>query len=81
VPGQYVYFKGAIKTRDINTREGFVMAGGIFVHQYKHKLLGPMSRSTVVASAFLMIGAPRVLMGQSEAPDQLEEITITAEKI
>ena len=62
-------------------KQGFVIAGGIFVHKYKHKLLRPMSRSTVVASAFLMIGAPRVLMGQSEAPDQLEEITITAEKI
>jgi hypothetical protein len=29
------------------------------VHKYKHKLLRPMSRPTVVASAFLMIGAPR----------------------
>jgi hypothetical protein len=40
-----------------------------------------MSRPTAVASAFLMVGAPRVLMGQSEAPDQLEELTITAGKV
>ena len=61
------------------------------MNKYNHKLLGPMSWSTVVASAFLMIGAPRVLMGQSEAAgesrtgianstDQLQEVVVTARK-